>query len=78
MSVQHVSVAAVPLVWICFMTSLDVKIILDCDDIFILDDPQYDVFVFVMRCLPILALIAAFIWLYYLGTKAQQNTSGTG
>lgn len=34
-------------------------------------------FIFIMRCLPIIVLITAFIWLYYLGTKAQQHTPGT-
>ncbi|MEQ2222429.1 hypothetical protein ILYODFUR_026325 [Ilyodon furcidens] len=34
---------------------------------------QEEMFTFVLRCLPILALITAFFWLYYIGTKAQQN-----
>lgn len=39
---------------------------------------QQDVFSFVLRCLPIIALITAFVWLYYLGTKAQKNRAAAG
>ncbi|KAM4564194.1 uncharacterized protein V3H82_013216 isoform 2-T2 [Fundulus diaphanus] len=36
------------------------------------DASQLEVFTFILRSLPILALIASFFWLYYLGTKAQK------
>ncbi|XP_037832306.1 uncharacterized protein LOC112450719 isoform X2 [Kryptolebias marmoratus] len=39
------------------------------------DVPQDDMLIFVLRCLPIVALITAFFWLYYSGIKAQQDTS---
>ncbi|XP_024862972.1 uncharacterized protein LOC112450718 isoform X1 [Kryptolebias marmoratus] len=40
------------------------------------DVSQGGVMIFVLRCLPILVLITAFICVQYLRTKAQQNTSG--
>ncbi|KAM4537252.1 uncharacterized protein PAE49_021605 isoform 1-T1 [Odontesthes bonariensis] len=37
------------------------------------DASNEEVLIYVLRCLPILALVLAFLWLYYSGTKAQQN-----
>lgn len=39
--------------------------------------PKEEVFTYLMRTLPVLALITAFFWLYYVGTRAQQNSQGT-
>lgn len=39
--------------------------------------PKEEVFTYLMRTLPVLALITAFFWLYYVGSKAQQNSKGT-
>lgn len=36
-----------------------------------------EVFTYLMRTLPVLALITAFFWLCYVGSKAQQNSKGT-
>ncbi|XP_043953956.1 uncharacterized protein LOC122820529 [Gambusia affinis] len=43
------------------------------------DGSQELVFTFILRSLPVVALITAFFWLYYLGTKAQrENPAASG
>ncbi|XP_014901664.1 uncharacterized protein LOC106955795 [Poecilia latipinna] len=37
------------------------------------DGSQEVMFTFILRSLPIIALITAFFWLYYIGTKAQKE-----
>ncbi|XP_054914658.1 uncharacterized protein LOC129378360 [Poeciliopsis prolifica] len=37
------------------------------------DDSHEQVFTFILRSLPIVALITAFFWLYYVGTKAKRE-----
>ncbi|XP_035768784.1 uncharacterized protein LOC118455087 [Neolamprologus brichardi] len=39
--------------------------------------PKEEVFTYLMRTLPVLALITAFFWLYYVGSKAQQNSKAS-
>ncbi|CAI5672266.1 unnamed protein product [Oreochromis niloticus] len=39
--------------------------------------PKEEMFTYLMRTLPVLALITAFFWLYYVGTRAQQNSKAS-